>query len=58
MALCKIVVDNMADFYVLWLLKFQISNVVEWRLANMFPCMEYVVRVGWLPDGNRSELCA
>ena len=26
------------------------------RLANMFPYMEYVVRVGWLPDGNRSVL--
>jgi len=31
----------------------QISSVVERRLTNMFPWMEYVVRVGWLPDGNR-----
>jgi len=31
----------------------QISNVVERQLANMFPCMEYIVRLGWLPDGSR-----
>jgi len=37
----------------MWLSVLQISNVVERQLANMFPWMEYVVRVGWLPDGNR-----
>lgn len=30
-----------------------ICNVVERQLANVFPCMEYIVRVGWLSDGNR-----